>query len=610
MANEIASQTPLLQASLARAQALSRRRKRLEPVIVNAKAKIRSLQAKRVYSGILLGIALLIAAMKRDLPIGLPAFVIFAPVFTVFVMQSRAWNAFLVKLERLDAFFVRQEARLRGKQPPLAGQNLHSDESFGSDLGFFGSYSLWTLIDETLTEEGSQELKSWLIAPPADLDTVRTRQNDIKALRKDAWFYTRLGLIAERKELGLSTQQILEFISREVVPGWYLKAYVGVLALWFVLLGSVFIETPMMEKLRPLFFAAFAISHLALLLKAGPVFKKGAGVSHHLGLLAPIFSAVEKRTTESETLRALCPTIHVQGPSKHARRINRVVSMLGTEANPILHLLLNAIVPWATTGALWLEHRRAKLGDSFAISLKELAQIEALFSIVLLDRYQTSVYPELTSEHISFRGMFHPLIDRTHVIPNDFEFGAGKSLGLLTGSNMSGKSTFLRTIGVNQALANIGAPVFAESFATRPLKIESCIEVSDSLRDGFSYFYAEVRRLKYLLEETKTGHSLFLIDEIFRGTNNRERQIGSRAVIRSLAKAAGAQGFISTHDLELTSLETIEPTLINLHFREQIIEGKMAFSYKLQRGASPTTNALRIMALEGLPVEEDESVLT
>ncbi|RYZ69683.1 MAG: DNA mismatch repair protein MutS, partial [Proteobacteria bacterium] len=314
---------------------------------------------------------------------------------------------------------------------------------------------------------------------------------------------------------------------------------------------------------------------------------------------------MEKRTRESETLRALCPTINVQGPSKHARRINRVVSMLGTEANPIIHMLLNAVVPWATTGALLLESRRKKLGDAFHVAMKELAQIEALFSLVLLDRYQTKTYPSLDSNNLNMRLAFHPLIDRKQVVPNDFEFSGGKSLGLLTGSNMSGKSTFLRTLGVNQALANIGAPVFAESFATRPLKIESCIEVSDSLRDGFSYFYAEVRRLKYLLQETKTGHSLFLIDEIFRGTNNRERQIGSRAVIRSLAKAPGAQGFISTHDLELTSLETIEPTLLNLHFREQIIDGKMAFSYKLQKGASPTTNALRIMALEGLPVDEE-----
>jgi DNA mismatch repair ATPase MutS len=179
-------------------------------------------------------------------------------------------------------------------------------------------------------------------------------------------------------------------------------------------------------------------------------------------------------------------------------------------------------------------------------------------------------------------------------------------LGLLTGSNMSGKSTFLRTVGVNQLLANMGAPVFAEEFVTRPLRIETCIEVSDSLRDGFSYFYAEVRKLKSILKAADQGEPvLFLVDEIFRGTNNRERQIGSRAVIKSLARPPGAMGFISTHDLELTSLETSSPTLMNLHFREDIDDrGKMVFSYHLRHGPCPTTNALKIMQAEGIELEE------
>lgn len=602
-----APKSALLATSLQRAAALEKRRKRLAPIIANAQAKISGLQSKRIYAGILFGIALVIAAMKRDLPIGLPAFVIFMPIFSVFVMQSRAWKGYLTKLERLNDFWLRQELRVRGKQPPMTGSAIHDDESFGSDLGFFGTYSLWTLLDETFTDEGSQELKAWLVAPPLPADEIKTRQKDVQSLRKEAWFYTRLTLVAERSELRLSTSQILEFISKEVVPSWYRWAYLGVLVLWAALITSIFVEFESSQQVRTLLFTGFAIAHLGLLFRAGPVFKKGAGVAHHLGSLAPIFSAIEKRTEQSETLRVLCPTIHDQGPSKHARRINRVVNMLGTEANPIIHILFNSFVPWATTGALWLEHRRKKLGGSFSVCLRELAQIEALFSLVLFDRYQTKTYPDIESDHLNFTEAFHPLIDRTVVVPNDFVFANGKSLGLLTGSNMSGKSTFLRTVGVNQALANIGAPVFAQTFQTRPLKIESCIEVSDSLRDGFSYFYAEVRRLKYLLDACKTGHSLFLIDEIFRGTNNRERQVGSRAVIRALAKAPGAQGFISTHDLELTNLDQEEPTLLNLHFRELIENGKMAFSYKLQRGASPTTNALRIMALEGLPVELEEA---
>ena len=258
------------------------------------------------------------------------------------------------------------------------------------------------------------------------------------------------------------------------------------------------------------------------------------------------------------------------------------------------------------TAAFFLERRRKRIKDSFPVSMDELAELEALGSLLLLDRFQTRVYPEILASNsaaaLNLSGVFHPLLDRSKVVANDFTFAAGKSLGLLTGSNMSGKSTFLRTVGVNQLLANMGAPVFAEVLQTAPLRIQTCIEVSDSLRDGFSYFYAEVRQLKSILEGVReSAPVLFLIDEIFRGTNNRERQIGSRAVIRSLAQSRSSLGFVSTHDLELVSLETSSPRIVNLHFREDIdAAGKMVFSYHLRSGPCPTTNALKIMQAEGI----------
>jgi DNA mismatch repair ATPase MutS len=283
---------------------------------------------------------------------------------------------------------------------------------------------------------------------------------------------------------------------------------------------------------------------------------------------------------------------------------------MSVQANPLVYLIVNALVPWSLTGTYFLERRRKRIAYTFPQCLEELSELEALASLVIFDHYQTDVYPEVKDAvrrpPLAFKLLFHPLIDRERVVPNDFHFPAGKNLGLLTGSNMSGKSTFLRTIGVNQILANIGAPVFAENFETSPLAIETCIEVSDSLRDGFSYFYAEVRRLKALLETSKHDQAmLYLIDEIFRGTNNRERHIGSRAVIRTLATSPHSIGFISTHDLELTALENSSPTVLNLHFREEISpQGEMLFTYLLRHGPCPTTNALKIMAAEGIEVDD------
>jgi DNA mismatch repair ATPase MutS len=177
---------------------------------------------------------------------------------------------------------------------------------------------------------------------------------------------------------------------------------------------------------------------------------------------------------------------------------------------------------------------------------------------------------------------------------------------LITGSNMSGKSTFLRTLGINVCLAQAGGPVCASRFEWTWSRVACCIRVDDSLEAGLSFFYAEVKRLKSILDATDDRVAppvLFLIDEIFKGTNNRERLIGSRAFIQSLATGNGF-GLVTTHDLELTDLGKTVPHLTNSHFRETVVAGALEFDYKLRSGPCPTTNALRIMELEGLPVSQ------
>lgn len=578
--------------SLARAQILQRKGQRLELRLSRIHAHIARLQSARLLSGGAFAIALFIAAVKPGWGIATPAAAVFFPVFVWLVILTRRWTAFQTKLVRLRAFLTRQQARCEGHAPVAPNNFAH--ETAGADLDYFGDYSLWTLIDETLTDDGSQELKSWMLGS-IGANQVADRQQTVRSLRPDAWFYTRLTLIADRSEMKHSAQRILEFLRTPLAGRGTFYGYALLVIIWVAWLTMVFTQTPG----AILLYLAFAGLHFQLIGRSGETFMKGVGVSNHLSMLFPIFSALEKRTS----LHRLAPTIATHGPSREARALNFAVGFLSTSANPIFHLLINSVLPWSSTGVLLLERARRRLDSSFALCLKELARLEALFSLVIFDRYQTSVYPTITATKLAFENCYHPLVPRTRVVANTFGFSGEERLGLLTGSNMSGKSTFLRTVGLNQTLANMGAPVFASRFETQPLAIESCIEVSDSMRDGFSYFYAEVRRLKALLDAAMTRPSLFLIDEIFRGTNNRERQIGSRAVIETLSKARGSEGFVSTHDLELTSLEG--PQVVNLHFREDISPaGEMTFTYKLQKGASPTTNALRIMELEGLPVKQ------
>jgi DNA mismatch repair ATPase MutS len=198
----------------------------------------------------------------------------------------------------------------------------------------------------------------------------------------------------------------------------------------------------------------------------------------------------------------------------------------------------------------------------------------------------------------------HPLLPDLQKICNDFTLTELGEIALITGSNMAGKSTFLRTVGVNLALAYAGGPVDAGSLQTGLFRLFSCIKVSDSVTEGTSYFYAEVKRLKALLlalEEARALPLFFLIDEIFRGTNNRERMIGSQAYVHALVEKNGV-GLISTHDLELTKLADQAARIKNYHFRDDIRNGEMVFDYILHPGPCPTTNALKIMQQAGLPV--------
>jgi DNA mismatch repair ATPase MutS len=216
------------------------------------------------------------------------------------------------------------------------------------------------------------------------------------------------------------------------------------------------------------------------------------------------------------------------------------------------------------------------------------------------------VFPEIAAEWslLHGRALGHPLIRPEIKICNDFELGEHHKIVVLTGSNMAGKSTFVRTVGINLCLGYAGAPVNADYLRVSLFRVFTCIQVNDSVQDGLSYFYAEVKRLKALLSATEKDDLpvLFLIDEIYRGTNNRERHIGSRAFIQALSNSKTAVGIVATHDLELATLTDETPGIVNFHFREEVYDGRMVFDYVLRPGPCPTTNALTIMQIEGLPV--------
>lgn len=577
-----------------------------------ARTQLRKTQNARLWAAGLFFLTLLTATLRPEWRIEAPAVLIFALAFGVLVVRSNRLHRYAVRLGALASFYSRQSLRRKGLavernfEGALASLGDGADITLIQDLNLIGSHSLFTMLDETVSDGGRTTLARWITRPGLSRHEILTRQKQVAELSKERWFFIRLLIAAtSESEIEVSTHQTLEFLKKRLVPEGFGKWVGGLVAIWLICVAGLL--AAWIADVRPvppsILATVFVASSLYVLNRVGPVFGKGVGLATHLGSLVALFRMLEARP--HSRYRELMPRTYETKPSRQLKRFHFVLGFVSAESHPLVYLLLNAVLPWAAVFSWLLERERRRIHESFPACLEEFHRLEALLSLALAYHYQTQTFATLNEEsNLEFKGLYHPLIPRAQVVANDFAFGNGKHLGLITGSNMSGKSTFLRTVGINQTLANMGAPCFAERMSTTVFDIASCIQVSDSLRDGFSYFYSEVLRLKRVIDDVRAGRQvLFLVDEIFRGTNNRERQIGSRAVIRSLVASPKSMGFVSTHDLELTSLETSTPGVLNLHFREDIHDGTMKFSYRLQPGPCPTTNALVIMKQAGLAVD-------
>jgi len=295
-----------------------------------------------------------------------------------------------------------------------------------------------------------------------------------------------------------------------------------------------------------------------------------------------------------------------------SQAITQSMAATGAGTSQGIATIFNLIVPWDLFLSYFLAQCKDAAKKHLPVWLDSWYELEALSSLATFAYLNPDyVLPELPTAKeqgntpaLRATGLGHPLIPDEDRIVNNVTIEHPNDIMLITGSNMAGKSTFLRTMGINLCLAYAGGVVCATALQTGFYEIDCCISVSDSLADGYSYFYAEVRRLRFILDRVrrKTTYPVFaLIDEIFKGTNNRERLTGSHAYIYALAGAA-CLGAISTHDLELVTLADELTQIKNYNFRDEIVKGEMVFDYTLYHGPCPTTNALKIMQKEGLPI--------
>ena len=564
---------------------LDKKIKKLQSIQTKVSARLERVQGFRLGWGLALPGLLIFSQIIQGFYFELIAIFLTLPLFLFYFRKSLALKRLILEIGELIEFYQRQLDFSRGgstlSHPPekMSCVELARD----LDLGI-----LYANMDHCCSIEARKQLDEWLCQKFGESHRKK-RQSGIQELLQYP------GLL--RKIQKKSKNHLIEFqrIEKEVARPFIHKTpwIWGVPISWAFLFVSVFFDTEgFLWKSALLIYAASLLVYV----------KETQFLFSRLQDLHKDFSELKSRMTSFEKLcknLSFTRSLGKQQASKDIQSLGRFISLISLRTNPVIFYIINLLFPLDFFITKLSENSREGFYEHFKQWSREWVLVECLGCFANLKLYHNTQWAETNSDSfIETKDLRHPLIHQQQVVDNTFSPN-GKHLIIITGSNMSGKSTFLRAIGINYCLANIGAPVFAKSFHFIPMKILSCIRVSDSLRDGQSYFFAEVQRMKKILNEAKQNPIFFLIDEPLRGTNNQERLIGNQHYLKQIVKTK-ACGFMSTHDLELTQLEKVSQAIANYHFSEQWKDNDLHFDYKIKKGPSQTTNALKILEKEGL----------
>ena len=493
------------------------------------------------------------------------------------------------------------------------------------DLDLLGNSSIYKLVGVTRTPLGTQTLREWIINGALD-EEIKQRQDAVKELRPELDWRAKFRL--ECEYLADSQSGPSRFVQWCESPNWlqnnqwvlWLTRGTALVAL-LTLAGTLTTLIPLTIS-GPILIVTCVINFFVSVFFAGSIheiFNKVSSRTNDAARYVNLFDMIAEFEAKSEKLRSLQSLFQQSGSAAQTkmRQLGRLVFLANMRRNGsffALYIILEFLFFWDAHALSWLENWKTRNGRDARDWFDRLGEFEALSALAKLAGDQPDwIFPTVQSSPASeamVRGMNvgHPLLG-TERVCNDVTLGPPGTVLLVTGSNMSGKSTLLRSVGANIVLAQMGSVVCADSLTLPPLRIETSMRIADSLADGVSFFMAELKRLKAIVD-TAGEHSddnprrlLFLLDEILQGTNSRERQIAVSRVVRKLIDES-AIGAISTHDLDLAKTEELSQACQTVHFSEQFeeVDGKqqMTFDYQMKPGIAETTNALKLLEMVGL----------
>ncbi len=488
-------------------------------------------------------------------------------------------------------------------------QYLTEGHPYSFDLDIFGPHSIYQLVSRCTTTFGKDRLAEVLQNPMQKTDIVK-RQEAIKELTKKLDWRQKLEAIGkmhtqnDKAELqdfykwlsNTSSIKNLPAFSIFTIFIWVLfsiASYLIVIDLfpfYWIFIFNIITAITLGPKLKTIQKITLALSK----------------AKHQLNAVSELISEIESQSFESDLLRQFQEQFKEKNFTAHQsiKKLNSVVDLLNNRGNNI-YLIANSFLMLD----FFLLNKAEKWRHNYANHVKDwfstLGQFEALFSFAAYSyAHPDYSFPELSDEKFSINGkqIGHPLIEHDKRVNNDFEMNGQGAISLITGSNMAGKSTFLRSLGVNIVLAQTGAPVCADSFSISSCKIFTSMRTKDNLEESISTFYAELLRINGLIksidEQTPT---FFLLDEILKGTNSHDRHIGAQSLMQQLNQS-NAFGLVSTHDVELHELTSKMKNFKNFSFHSSMVDGNLKFDYQLKTGPCLNFNAIELMKKMGISI--------
>lgn len=586
-----------------------KRKKIYEGKYEKNKSQIRRIEMLRIITIVLLIAITIVGYIKDNYTVIYGAIIIGIIAFAILIVISNRLKSWSKKLKGLTNVYLMAENRVLGKWHDFendGSEYIDKDHRYTWDLDIFGKASLFQLLNISTFKESKDNL-AFILRDDANftIEDINRRQEAIKELAKASWFREKLQAIDNRSDsVSKEMKNLISWLNQgdDIYNKFGIKILVNIMAI--LILGGI-----VYGIINKVLFVPLALILINIIIlgigyrKRDNILRSISSYNNNIKIYKDLLIHIEKHNYKSTYLKNLKKDLMTNDryASTYINRLETLTSSISNRENAYF-LIINICLLWDIRSMIKINSWKDEIKQDFNRWIEVIGEFTNLSAMGFM-QYENPEWcmPKITEskELIKGRDVAHPLINKGRV-GNDFNMEDPTKVMLITGSNMAGKSTFLRSVSINMVLGNIGCCVCAKEMMYRKLPIYTCMRVSDNLERNISSFFYELLRIKNMNEVAQKEKIFFVLDEIFKGTNSYDRHYGAKTIIKHFIDY-GSLGMVSTHDLELGELENeLNNGLKNYSFAEDYLDNEIVFDYKLRNGISKTRNARKLMEMLGL----------